>query len=312
VSQVEEAGNAVARMLAIKALPLLADLDPDELAVLAEHARFCTFAEGETVFAGAEAPVERIHLVLDGSVVEHRGGRPFRTHGPQRVVGGVDALARTTADVLAVATEETRTLAIDRADLRDVLEDNFGVLAATLQGVAAATLRLRRRLVPSAGFPARGDAAPSVAGSLDELGARIAFLHRYTWLGDARVRTLGQIAREAEPISVAAGASIWREGETADHGAVVVRGTVGCETADGRQRFEVGPGAVIGLEEALAMDVRWHAATARTAVSFLGISRAAFVDVLEDDPDTALELLAALATVASALRDRSARGEDDE
>jgi CRP-like cAMP-binding protein len=310
VSQAEESGNAVERMLVMKAMPLLADLDADELAVLAEHVRFCTFARGETVFAGTEAPVEQIHLVLDGRVVEHRGGRPFRTHGPQRVVGGVDALAHTTADVLAVAAEDTRTLAIDRTDLRDVLEDNFGVLAATLQGVAAATLRLRRSLVPSAGFASRVDAAPPPSGTLDELGARIAFLHRHTWLRHARVRTLGQIAREAEPISVAGGASIWAEGGPADHGAVVVTGVVACETADGRQRFEVGPGAVVGLEEALAMGVRWHRATARTPVSFLAISRAAFVDVLEDDSDTALELLAALATVASALRDRSAQGED--
>lgn len=307
----EDAGNAVERMLAMKALPLLAELHADELAVLAEHARLCTFARGETVFAGAEAPVESIHLVLAGSIEERRGGRPFRTHGPQRVVGGVDALAHATADVVAVAAEETRTLAIDRTALRDVLEDNFGVLTATLQGVAAATLRLRRQLVPSAGFPSRVEGAPGDPGPLDELGPRIAFLHRHTGLRHARVRTLGQIAREAEPITVAQGATIWTEGEPAEHGAVIVTGVVACATADGRQRFEVGPGAVIGLEEALAMDVRWYGSTARAPVSFLAVSRAAFVDVLEDDPDTALELLAALATVASALRDRTAEDGED-
>jgi CRP-like cAMP-binding protein len=305
VSRAEEAGNAVERMLAMKALPLLAELHADELAALAEHTRLCTFAPGETVFSGTEVPVDGIHLVLDGRVVEHRGGRPVRTHGSHHVVGGVDALAHAT-DVVAGAAEETRTLSIDRAALRDVLEDNFGVLAATLQGVAAATLRLRRRIVPSAGFPSRVEPPPSDPGPLDELGARIAFLHRHTWLRHARVRTLGQIAREAESISVAAGATIWAQGEPAEHGAVVVTGVVACETADGRQRFEVGPGAVLGLEEALAMDVRWYGSTALAPVALLAVSRAAFVDVLEDDPDTALELLAALATVASGLRDRTA------
>ena len=291
-------------MLAIKTLPLLADLHADELATIAAHARFCTFARGETLFSGADAPVAGIHLVLEGRVVEHRGGRPFREHGPQRVVGGIDALAHASADVMAVAAEDTRTLTIDRADLRDVLEDNFGVLSVTLQGVAAATLRLRRKLPPAAGFVAQGEAP--LSGSLDELGGRIEFLHRHTWLRHAGVRTLGQIAREAELVSVADGEPIWVEGEPAGHGAVVVTGTVACVTADRRQRFDVGPGTLVGLEEALAMDVRWCEATAHEPVAFLRISRATFVDVLEDDPDTALAVLAAFASVASALRDRVA------
>lgn len=298
-------------MLAIKALPLLSDLHPDELAVIAEHVRFCTFQSGETLFSGAESPITSMHLVLEGRVVERRGDRPFRTHGPQQVVGGIDALAQSSADVVAVAEEDTRTLAIERSDLRDVLEDNFGVLSAALAGVAATTLRLRRALTPSAGFPepsnADDDAAP-----LADLGARVAFLARHTWLGHARIRTLGQLAREAELVAFADRERVWTERDPAEDAAVIVTGRLACVTQDGRQRFEVGRGTVIGLEEALAMEPRWCTARARGSGSLVRISRAALLDVLEDDSDTALAILAAFAGVASTLRDAAARDGEEE
>jgi CRP-like cAMP-binding protein len=307
-------------MLAIKSLPLLSDLHPDELAVIAEHTRLCTFRRGETVVSAAEMPIMSMHLILEGRVVERRGDRPFRTHGPQRVVGGIDALAHAASDIVVIADEDTRTLAIDRDDLRDVLEDNFGVLSVALQGVAMAALRMRVGLIPSAGFAAGPTGSSGATGrsgrsgnddraAHDELGARIAFLARRTWLGHARMRTLGQLARDAEPVSLADGDRLWAEGEAAEHGAVIVAGRVACTTADGRHRFEVGQGTVIGLEEALSLESRWYTASAREAVAGLRISRAGLLDVLEDDSGTALAVLAAFAEVASALRDAAARGD---
>lgn len=306
---VEDGANGVERLLAIKALPLFAGVHADELAVIAEHTRVCEFRQGETVFATDDGPVSSIHLVLEGRVTEHRNGQPFRVHEALRVLGAVDALARSEAAVTAIADVDTRTLAVERADLHDILEDNFNVLSVALQGVAAATLRLRRRLVPSAGFEDGGDGSgvgDTGAGiALDDLGARIAFLRR-TALGGAKIRTLGQLARDAELLAVADRERLWAEELPADHAIVVVRGVVACATADGRQRFTVGPEAIAGLEEALAAEPRWYEATARGDVAAMRLTRAAIVDALEDDSDMALDALAALATVASTLRDRVA------
>jgi CRP-like cAMP-binding protein len=307
VSQAEETGGTIERMLALKALPVLADLDPDEVAAIAEHARFCSFARGETLFAGARTPVTSMHLVLEGRVVEQRGDRIFRTHGPQRVVGGVDALARSVADVVATADEDTRTLAIERDDLREVLEDNFGVLSAALQGVAASALAVRHGLAPHAGFPAPLDAGRDDGVAADELGTRIAFLAQRTWLCHARVRTIGQLAREAEWVKLADGVRLWAERDPSEQAVVIVTGRVACVSEDRRHAFEVGPGTVVGLEETLAGEPRWTTASARGPVSGLLISRAVLLDVLEDDPDSALEVLAAFAGVASTLRDAAAR-----
>ena len=302
----EESANAVERLLAIKSLPLFAGVHADELAVIAEHARVCEFRQGEAVFAGSGAPVTHMHLVLAGSITEHRNGRPFRSHAASRMLGGVDALAQSRAEVTAIADEDSRTLAIDRDDLRDILEDNFNVLSVTLQGIAAAILRLRHALVPSAGFAGRGDAGDREPGALHDLGARIAFL-RHTWIGHAKIRTLGQLARAAALIDLGDGERLWAEDAPAEHAAVVVRGIVACATTDARQRFEAGPGTIIGLEEALAISARWYSATARGDVTLLQLTRAAIVDALEDDSDTAFDAVAALATVACELRDQVAQ-----
>src|SRR5262245_52479473 len=283
VPRADEAASPIERILAIKAIPEFADVHPDDLAVIAEHARVQTFQRGDILYAGAEQPVSSIHLVLGGRVAEYRGGRLFVMHGPQRVLGGEDALALSATDVVAVAEEDTRTLAIDRDHLRDVLEDNFGVLSAALQGVAAATLRLRRRIVPSAGYEAPAVSVAEASAPPEELGARVAFLWRQTWLRHARVRTLGQLASEATPVTLADGELLWAAGDHAEDARIVVSGRVRCETDDGRQRFEASGGTVLGLEEALAMDARWYRAVVRTPGSALRIARAAVVDVLEDD-----------------------------
>jgi CRP-like cAMP-binding protein len=288
-------------MLAIKALPLFTDMHLDELAVVAEHAAPRTFAAGEVL-------PPSIHLIVEGRVTEHREGLPFRTHGPHHVVGGVDALATADAAVTFVAEEPTSTLTIEHGDLRDILEDNFGVLSGTLEGVAASTLRLRRELIPSAGFRPQRSGEERVPESLDDLGARIVFLRAHPALRLGRIETLGMLAREATLVSLADRDRLWRSGEPADHAVLVVHGRLECATEDGRQRFDAGARAILGLDEALAIQPRWYGATARGPATLLRITRTAILDALEDDPDTALHMLAALADIARELRDQAARG----
>jgi CRP-like cAMP-binding protein len=134
-------------------------------------------------------------------------------------------------------------------------------------------------------------------------------LRRHPFLPRASIETLGQLAREAVLETLPDRGRLWREGDPADHAVLVVNGAVVCTSADDRLRFEGGRRAIFGLEEALAIDSRWYGAMARRAVSVLRITRAAIIDALEDDPDTALEVLTALANVASRLRDRVAEAE---
>ncbi|HVQ25632.1 MAG TPA: cyclic nucleotide-binding domain-containing protein [Planctomycetota bacterium] len=289
----------IERLLAIRALPLFSDVHLDELAVVAEHARPTECARGETLPAG-------IHLIVTGEVVEYRAGRPFRTHGPQHVVGGFEALALAASDTRLVCEQDTSTLAIGRSDLRDILEDNFGTLSAALQGVAASILRLRRQL-PGGGFPQHDARRKTEPAALDQLWVRTAFLRAQRWLPAARIETLGHLAREASLVSIPDRMVLWREGEPADDAVMVIAGAVACTSTAGGHRFERGGGAILGLDEALAMEPRWYHATARAPLTALRLTRAAVLDALEDDPDTALDMLTTLARVASRLRDHVAR-----
>ena len=294
-----EQSATIERLLAIRALPLFADVDLDELAVVAEHARTHQCAQGERLPPG-------IHLIVAGEVVEYRAGQPFRTHGPTHVVGGFDALALVATDTQLVCGQDTSTLTIGRDDLRDILEDNFGTLSAALQGVAASTLRLRRQL-PGGGFPGHEMPRPMASWPLDELWGRTAFLRAQRWLPAARIQTLGYLAREASLVSIPDGTVLWRESEPADDAAMIVGGALACTSAAGGHRFARGPGAILGIDESLAIEPRWYEAVARGPLTALRLSRAAVLDALEDDPDTALHMLTTLARVASRLRDRVAR-----
>ena len=169
--------------------------------------------------------------------------------------------------------------------------------------MAAATLRLRRRIVPSAGWPEPPPIVGRSESLTDDLGARVAFLWEETWLHRARIRTLGQLARAADAVELREGERLWAAGDDAEDALIVVDGRVQCETADGRQRFDGGRGAILGLEEALAVETRWCGAVVRAPGAALHVTRATLIDVLEDDPDSALALLAACATLASGLRD---------
>jgi len=297
--QSAQSGAAVERLLAIRALPLLADVHLDELAVVAEHARPHQCARGEPLPPG-------IHLIVAGAVVEYRAGQAFRTHGPPHVVGGFDALALAAGDTQLVCEQDTATLTIGRDDLRDILEDNFGTLSATLQGVAASTLRLRHEL-PGGGFPRHEARRMPTPWPLDQLWGRTAFLRAQRWLPGARIETLGYLAREASLVSIPDRTTLWREREPADDAAMIVAGAVACTSAVGGHRFVRGPGAILGLDEALAIEPRWYQAVARGPLTALRLTRAAILDALEDDPDTALHMLTTLARIASRLRDRVAR-----
>jgi len=302
VPQAEERTGTMERLLVIKALPLFTDLPAEDLAVVAEHARLRFYARGDVLFSGSDQAVDSIHLVLKGRVEEHRCGQPFRMHGPLHIVGGLDALATASPNVEAVAVEDTETLSLDRNSLSVILEDDFGILTVSLQGVAAATLRTRRRL-PSAGFPEPSAVDRALATTPTDLVSRIAFLRRHTLFGRMKVRTLSQLVQEARIEKLAGRRSLWRVGGAAEHAIIVIDGTLVCSTRD-RQRFAAGPGTVLGLEEALATEVRWYDVRSKGPTLLLAIDRTSIIDALEDDSDSAMETLAAMATAACELRDR--------
>ena len=295
----EATGKMVELLVALKAVPPFAGLPPEDLALLVEHATPREFGPGEIVIARGST-VEAIHVVVDGALVEERGGQPWAVREPYEIVGGVDALAGSSTELEVRAKDRTRTLEMERETLLEICYDRFDVLNAIVTGVAGMAIAARLRLGAAAGFggPAGFGTEPPTA-RLD-LAERLAFMRSMPVLHDVAMLTLAEVAARCERVTFAHGETLWRTGDRADHLLIVVSGAVDCAAGDGL-RFAFGPREAAGVLDALAEVPRWYDATARTRVVALRTRVADVLDVLEDDPATAVAGMTHLARATSHL-----------
>lgn len=108
-------------------------------------------------------------------------------------------------------------------------------------------------------------------------------------LGRAAIRVL---AIGSEQQDIAGGAVLFREGDAADCGYVVQRGTFRLSPpgSDGKGAVVVGPGALIGELALIVPMARPATATALQPASVVRISRTLFQRVLDSEPDAARRL----------------------
>lgn len=286
-------GKTVELLVALKAVAPFSGLPPEDLALLVERATPRELAAGQVVVARGST-VETIHVVVEGALVEERSGHPWAVREPYEIVGGVDALAGSSTALEVRAKGPTRTLELERETLLEVCYDRFDVLNAIVTGVAGMAIAARLRLGAAAGF-----ARPTAAGGerpparLD-LAERVAFVRSVPVLRDVAMLTLAEVAASSERVAFAPGETLWRTGDRADHLVLVVSGVVDGAAGD-ELRFAFGPREAAGVLDALAEVPRWYDATARTPVVALRTRVADVLDVLEDDPATAVAGLTHLA-----------------
>lgn len=302
----EPTARPVELLLALKTVPPFSSVPPEDLALFVERGQPRTFEPGALVHE-AGTPMRAIHLVLSGRVAERRAGRPWAVREAYELVGGVDALAETGDDVVVTAESTTQTLELDRETVIDVCYDRFAVLATVTAGIASTSIAARRRLGASAGYAAPAGEARTAAAARLDLGDRMAAIRALPVFAATRVHTLGQVAATTRAVTIEVGRAAWQAGDPADHLLVLLAGTIACATADGAQRFTLGPGDVAGDLDALAAAPRWYAATATSPVRALRVPIADLLDVLEDDPETAVDALTRFARATAALLDRVAR-----
>src|SRR5262249_30307230 len=111
---------------------------------------------------------------------------------------------------------------------------------------------------------------------------------------------------ESTPITLERDHTLWDAGDPSDHVVLVLGGTVACTSDDGAQRFTLGAGDMVGALDTVANVPRWHDARAASPVHGLRVERSALLDVLEDDPETAVQALVGLSRGAAVLVDRVA------
>lgn len=129
--------------------------------------------------------------------------------------------------------------------------------------------------------------------SLEQDIRRLAGIPRLALLGTEPLRL---IAFSAETRLFRADDVLFRRGETADGGFVLLSGSVALDGPREDEFQVVGPGALIGERAMVAEGLRPVTATAREAVTVLKITRRLFYRVLSEFPGSAERLRAAYAS----------------
>jgi len=297
-----DAGSAVELALALRAFDAFAELGSPELAVLAENVRLRRFRRGAPLYPSGPN-LRSIHFILTGTVGVDRDDRIVSKLRSGSVVGGMAALTREPEPRRYRALESTTTLELACEDLEDVFDDHLPIFLGIVRSTARAIVEVRSGLGSSAGYPRveRQASSPHPLGLVE----KILVLREALGFADNRIEALGELAEEADESRLATGTALWALGDDADHLLVPARGVLGCRTANGAQRFELGSGALAGGLDALGFLPRWYAARAETELVALSIRRDQVIDIIEDDIELGIELLRSLAGELRRLLERA-------
>jgi len=295
------------RLLELRRFPLLAAAELGELATLAENVVETSHGSGAVI---ARPPLlDEIHLILSGRI--EAGAQAHAAHG---AFGLLEVLARRPLAVPAVAVGETRTLRLTAPDLREVLEDNYGLLLIALRELAGRTLAGRgggpwgRRLARAAPLAAplglvermivlrqQAPFAPTASCGPMAIG-----------LGrPAPLEAIAILAYASRETTWPAGSVMVRSDEPARSAHFLLDGNVRVLRPDHAPRL-LGPGSSLGVIEGLAGVHHAAAVEVVSPVRALEVGSAVIFDVIEDHPELGLSIIEAL---AGELLDAAARAD---
>jgi CRP-like cAMP-binding protein len=282
------------RLLELRRFPLLAAAELAELAMVAENVVPASYDSGAIV----EAPPGpgAIHLILSGRI-----DAGASAHAAHEAFGLLHALARRPLAAPAMAVGETRTLRLAAPDLREVLEDSFGLLVIAIRELAGRALAARDAAPAGPAIPPLPRAA-SFASPLGLVERMIVLRHQVPFalgradgLGrSAPLEAIALLAHASKETTWPAGAVMARRDEPARDACFLLDGSVRLARPD-REPILLGPGGAIGVIEGLAGAPHAAAVEVVAPVRALEICGSAIFDVLEDHTDLGLSMLEVLA-----------------
>ena len=219
-------------------------------------------------------------FVIEGSLAAPGGA----SYAAGDIVGGLELLAGrpSPADVRAVT--RTKALRLDAEDLFDVLDDNFGLLVATLRAFAGLAIARPQTSVDN-----------QALDTSDPLGLvdRLLLLRRQAPFAGARIRALTSLAHASTEMTWPSGTTVVRAGELATSSYIIVEGSA--RASSSAEMPPLRAGNTLGLLETLAGHSHPETLEAVTLVRALASPQAALLDVLEDHSDLGFAVLATLA-----------------
>lgn len=281
------------RMLALRSLPNYANLRDDSLLFIAEHARERRFRPGEVLLEEG-VPVERIYIIVAGSVTLSRAGKPVTVIEAPGGVGILSSLAGDPDGRLAAAATDTLTLEIPTSAFISNLEEDFALMRNSLRILSGKALESRGNL------PVHPKNAPLVdVGEYPDreqtLCERIIGLRSgQSPFANANMDAVFEVARRMTLHRVEPGKMIFDIGEPSTFSARINYGRVRC-TAPSGEHVDVGMGMVLGALDSWSGTPRSFSARAETQVIYYQTPYESFLTVLEMHPSLAMTMLRGIA-----------------
>jgi len=280
-------------LLHLRKVDVIGSLPAADLGLLAEYGRERFFPKGAFLLHEGE-PVTCLHCIVAGRVHLSRQGRPVGRAGPGAGVGGLGLLARDEHGVNAVAETDTVTIAFDADSLLETFEDRFAIFHHVLRELCRRVVHRLQRERPAIEGDGHQQRAPMASEEPLDLVERIVLLRRSAPFTHSSLSALAELARGLHEVSYAPGELLWRRGEPWNGALLLLAdGVVDC-TGD-VYRQQARRGVPLGSVEALAEEPRWYDAVAATPVLALRGHSSEMLDVLEDNVDMGLDLLASVA-----------------
>lgn len=275
------APTTLRRMLRLRQFSLFAEADLDELATIAENVTIAHIARGGVV-AHAGRKLDAIHLILDGELRMDANGQ---TWGARHVFGALEVFAHRALNADVVAATELQTLRISSHEVGELLEDNFGILRATLRELAM-------RLVNAqyAASAKNMEKAPAHSLGLVERLIALRCLFPYS---SARLQALAALAQSSEEVTWPERTEIVMADAQAVDSFVLLDGSVAIAQQNLHCTLEAG--AQFGCLEGLAGTSYGATITALTPVRGLRTTTATLLDVIEDHTDMGVSMISAFA-----------------
>jgi CRP-like cAMP-binding protein len=236
-------------------------------------------------------PLSSIELLVQGSCDLLAPSGERRTLRPPDSVGTLAELLDEVKAPVVVARERTVTLGFERAELEDLLEDDFGIFLGLLRGLALRAVG--KDLDSNASAPSPSAVPQRQRDAAMDLVDIILLLKKQPYFARAELAALAALEQQADRLEFASGSPLVATGSTPERFLILTAGTAVVE-ARGRSAWTEA-GDQLAIPEALAGAPVGFTAVAEGAVSALACSASALVDLVEDYPSFGLGLLRTLA-----------------
>jgi CRP-like cAMP-binding protein len=134
--------NIVERVIALEAVDLLKNLNPDQLSRIASIAQEVKYAPGRVILE-PDKTLDGLYVIVDGSVEILRGAERLHVARQNEVLGAWALFDTEPMPMTAKAVDDVRLLRISRDDFFDLLSDNMEITAS----IFATLVKRFRRIV---------------------------------------------------------------------------------------------------------------------------------------------------------------------